>query len=105
MTYEERLLSLKAAWSLLGSGCLLAIIESPNRLWYFDDHTSNLPFYHWLPDELALEFLKRSRNYYFDPVFERFDETSQIELIRRGRGVSFHEFELALGDIDQLKDR
>ena len=44
MTQEERLQSLAEAWSILPAGGLLAIIETPNRLWFFDHHTSRLPF-------------------------------------------------------------
>ncbi|WP_197518466.1 bifunctional 2-polyprenyl-6-hydroxyphenol methylase/3-demethylubiquinol 3-O-methyltransferase UbiG, partial [Mycobacterium sp. E3198] len=63
MTYQERLTSLRAAWQLLADGGILCVIEAPNRLWLFDDHTADLPFFHWLPDEIALEYLKRTPRY------------------------------------------
>ena len=39
MTIDERLAALAGAWSVLAPGGL-TIIETPNRLWYFDSHTS-----------------------------------------------------------------
>ena len=39
MTLNERLNSLKSAWNLLNKDGFLTIIETPNRLWYFDGHT------------------------------------------------------------------
>jgi 2-polyprenyl-3-methyl-5-hydroxy-6-metoxy-1,4-benzoquinol methylase len=97
MTIDERIDSLRKAWDLLSNGGVLAIIETPNRLWFKDDHTAMLPFFHWLPDQLA---------YYYSSVsprvnFYRFSNElgSQIPEIfhRLGRGVSYHEFEIALG--------
>jgi S-adenosylmethionine-dependent methyltransferase len=91
MTYEERIIALKSAWDMLESGGLLAVIETPNRLYYFDGHSSLLPFYHWLPDQIATRYSK------FSPrdacVNSGSDET---KFMRFGRGASFHEFEIAL---------
>jgi 2-polyprenyl-3-methyl-5-hydroxy-6-metoxy-1,4-benzoquinol methylase len=56
MTIRERLAALERAWKTLDAGGLLVIVETPNRLWYFDGHTSLLPFFHWLPDELAFNY-------------------------------------------------
>lgn len=91
MTYEERLASIKSAWNILNKNGFLVIIETPNRLYYFDEHSSRLPFYHWLPDQIAVQYSKYSLRELF--VSNSCDE---ISLIRFGRGVSFHEFELAL---------
>lgn len=101
MTLDERLESLAGAWDLLDSGGLLTVIETPNRLWFFDSHTSRLPFFMWLPDELAYRTAGDSTrvgfgDQYSDPGLERFDE-----FLRRGRGVSFHEFDVALGERSQ----
>ena len=104
MTYQERISTLKQAWSLLKKDGLLIIIETPNRLWYRDTHTTDLPFLHWLPDEIATTYIKK---------FYQEDKNSNLAnkknllkpelLIRQGRGVSFHEFELAIKPIDELK--
>lgn len=66
MNHLERMRSLADAWSILPVGGLLAIIETPNRLWFIDQHTSRLPFYNWLPDrepsaEMIDHFLRRGR--------------------------------------------
>jgi 2-polyprenyl-3-methyl-5-hydroxy-6-metoxy-1,4-benzoquinol methylase len=55
MTYAERLDAMRSTWSGLTPGALWCSIETPNRLWWFDEHTSFLPFYNWLPDELAFD--------------------------------------------------
>jgi 2-polyprenyl-3-methyl-5-hydroxy-6-metoxy-1,4-benzoquinol methylase len=95
MSIDERIISLKKAWGLLPEKGILVVIETPNRLWYFDDHTSMLPFFHWLPDQLALYYSSKSprKNFYCFPA-----ETNSVipaEFCRLGRGVSYHEFELA----------
>jgi 2-polyprenyl-3-methyl-5-hydroxy-6-metoxy-1,4-benzoquinol methylase len=103
MTHSERLISLQAAWRLLADDGILCIIEAPNRLWPFDDHTSNLPFFHWLPDELALEYLKQSPRYDDACAFDTASDGALLELSRRGRGVSYHDIELALGPLQTLE--
>ena len=91
MTYEERIVSLKLAWNMLENNGFLAVIETPNRLDYFDWHSSFLPFYHWLPDQIAMQYSK------FSPRELCVNSGSnEMEFIRFGRGASFHEFELAL---------
>jgi len=107
MTHAERMRSLRAAWQLLAEDGILCIIEAPNRLWIFDDHTADLPFFHWLPDEIALEYLKRTPRYQASP-FDIASDGAQLELSRRGRGVSYHDIEMALGpiaDLDFMVDR
>jgi len=101
MTYTERLSSLRGAWQLLADDGVLCIIEAPNRLWLFDDHTAGLPFFHWLPDEIALEYVKRTAKYQAS-AFDTTSEDAKLELTRRGRGVSYHDIELALGPISEL---
>lgn len=102
MTIEERLSSLKDAWEMLSSKGLLVIVETPNRLWYFDDHTSNLPFFHWLPDQLAFKYSKHSPKETFRDIYREYDEKSNEHFLRRGRGMSFHEIELAISPIQDL---
>jgi 2-polyprenyl-3-methyl-5-hydroxy-6-metoxy-1,4-benzoquinol methylase len=101
MTFDERLHGLRAGWRLLADDGILCIIEAPNRLWLFDDHTADLPFFHWLPDEIALEYLQQTPGYQASP-FDTTSADAKLELTRRGRGVSFHDIELALGPIDDL---
>ncbi len=102
MTIEERLSSLKDAWEMLPSKGLLVIVETPNRLWYFDDHTSNLPFFHWLPDKLAFQYSKYSPKEIFRDMYREYDEKLNEHFLRRGRGMSFHEIELAISPIQDL---
>lgn len=92
MTYEERITSIRLAWEKLNKNGFLIVIETPNRLHHFDSHSSILPFYHWLPDQLAMQYS------IFSPR-ERCKECSadEMKFIRFGRGVSFHEFEISLG--------
>ncbi|MBY0260752.1 MAG: methyltransferase domain-containing protein [Phycisphaerales bacterium] len=102
MVHAERVLALRRAWDMLPPGGLLCVIEAPNRLWYKDTHTSLLPFFHWLPDELAYDYAALGpREVLGAKVGPRTDE-SMLRFLRRGRGVSFHEFELALGPATAL---
>jgi S-adenosylmethionine-dependent methyltransferase len=100
MAHEERLASIKSAWRILKPGGLLAIVETPNRLWYFDHHTSLLPFFHWLPDELAIEYSTHSPRKIFNTEFR--DASSRQQFIRAGRGVSYHEFEVSIGHLPEV---
>ena len=95
MTIAERLRSLEHAWALLRDGGHLVLIETPNRLWPNDSHTSNLPFFSWLPDELAFDYARFSRRSGFGDVYDQPLE-QMLDFLRRGRGVSFHEFDLAI---------
>ncbi len=103
MTISERLASLKDAWAMLPAGGLLVIVETPNRLWYFDGHTSTLPFYHWLPDELAFAYSKFSPRERFHELYKEYSETNREHWLRRGRGMSFHEIDLAIGPAKDLE--
>lgn len=95
MTIEERLEALGPAWALLRDRGHLVLVETPNRLWPSDSHTSNLPFFSWLPDALAFEYARFSRRPGFGDIYD--DPLEQmLHFLRRGRGVSFHEFDLAL---------
>jgi 2-polyprenyl-3-methyl-5-hydroxy-6-metoxy-1,4-benzoquinol methylase len=103
MTITERLSSLRDAWKMLSSDGLLVVVETPNRLWYFDGHTSLLPFFHWLPDELAFLYSKFSSRENFRELYNDYNATSEDHFLRRGRGVSFHEFDIAIGRATNLK--
>lgn len=94
-TVPERLGTLRACWEVLRPGGVLVIADTPNRLTYWDAHTAELPFYHLLPDMVALPYAARS------PRVGLRDSIAEV-LARWGRGVSYHEFELALGDLNEL---
>lgn len=95
MTVEERISSINQAWSMLKSGSYLVIIETPNRLWYHDSHTAGLPFFDWLPDDLAFYYSKYSNRANFKDLFREINEDKMMSFKRWGRGMSYHELEIA----------
>lgn len=97
MTYTERIQSIRAAFDMLSPNQYIVIVDTPNRLWYKDKHTSLEPFYHWLPDELAIEYAKFTPREGFNIAFSQKRDDNFLELARWGRGVSYHEFEIAAG--------
>lgn len=103
MTTAERLASLEQAWELLVPGGYLGVIEAPNRLWTSDVHTSQLPFFNWLPDDLAFRYSALSPRENFRELYGASPRESMEHFLRRGRGVSYHEFEVAIAPIDQLE--
>ena len=103
MTIEERLAAMDATWQMLPIGGLWSMIETPNRLWYFDWHTSLLPFYLWLPDDLAFRYSKFSNRPRFNDLYREETPDAKLHFLRRGRGVSFHEMELSLGRLQTLE--
>ncbi|HEU4682046.1 MAG TPA: class I SAM-dependent methyltransferase [Gemmatimonadales bacterium] len=103
MTIAERLASLKDAWQMLPVGGMLVIVETPNRLWFYDGHTSMLPFFHWLPNELAFRYAALSPRENFRELYQQYDAPSKEHFLRQGRGASFHEFDLAIRIARDLK--
>jgi 2-polyprenyl-3-methyl-5-hydroxy-6-metoxy-1,4-benzoquinol methylase len=102
MTLNEKLESISLTWERAKPGAHLVVLETPNRLWWNDSHTSFLPFYNWLPDDLALHYAKYSPRAPFNrqagpPV----DEEKLLWLTRFGRAASYHEFELAISSLAQ----
>jgi S-adenosylmethionine-dependent methyltransferase len=100
-TIRERHETLKLCWELLKPGGLLVVTETPNLLHYTDLHTSQLPFLHLLPSELYARCADRSPREGFGKGFANYASLAMEELdtaiMRWGRGVSFHDFELAIG--------
>jgi len=97
LTMEERLVTLKNSKNILNDGGFLITIEAPNRLWYFDSHTSELPFLEYLAYKYSRYSPKESfSSNYLDPNYD-----DLIGFLRRGRGVSYHEFELVFGDLSK----
>lgn len=99
-TIPERIQTLRRAWESLRPGGVMVVAESPNRLTYMDGHTSRLMFYDMLEDELAI------RAYVFSPrqpfvrvmraCARKSWQTARDMWIRRGRGVSYYDFDVAL---------
>ena len=103
MVMEERIVTLAHAWHMLIPGSFLVVIETPNRLWYQDIHTSQLPFFNWLPDELAFKYSRFSNRDNFKELYHDLNDKNMNHFLRRGRGVSYHEFEIAIKPVDQLE--
>ncbi len=103
MAYEERLRAIADTWAMLRPGDLWCLIETPNRLWHTDTHTALLPFYHWLPDELAFKYARFSQRTNFRECYNESTDERMLNFSRRGRGVSFHELHLALGAADAFE--
>jgi S-adenosylmethionine-dependent methyltransferase len=102
MVHRERLLAMQSTWDSLAAGSIWCITDTPNRLWYYDVHTSRLNFFHWLPNDLALEYSRHSpRDLIRNSKFEDTEE-GMAAFLRMGRGVSYHEFELAMGPLREL---
>ena len=102
MTVAERLATLRDIWQLLDSGGVIVIVETPNRLSYTDRHTSWLPFFNMLPLELCELYFQRSpRTEFVRQVSAAVDRSMSLQ--RWGRGMSYHELEIAL-DCDNLSD-
>lgn len=103
MTIAERLMALRDAWALLPVGGMLVIVETPNRLWYYDGHTSMLPFFHWLPHELAFKYARFSPRENFRELYHDYTPEAEEHFLRQGRGASFHEFDIAIRPARDLK--
>ncbi len=103
MTFEERLAGIAKTWDLLKSDGMWAVYECPNRIWFFDTHTSFLPFFNWLPDEVAYAYSKFSPRQPFNEIYRELSSESMLRFLREGRGASYHEFELSLGSMDAFE--
>lgn len=103
MTLEERMSAMRATWQMLRAGGLWCVMDTPNRLWYFDAHTSLLPFHMWLPDELAFEYSRFSPRPNYRERYREYTDEAKLDFLRRGRGVSFHEFELTMKPLKTLR--
>jgi 2-polyprenyl-3-methyl-5-hydroxy-6-metoxy-1,4-benzoquinol methylase len=103
MTHEERIEAIRGTWEMVRPGGIWCVVETPNRLWFYDGHTSFENFYHWLPDQLAKSWGTRSRREMFSSALSSGTEMDHTEFARWGRGASYHEFDLALGDVRKLE--
>lgn len=102
MTHDERMVAMRETWDMLSPGAFWCVIDTPNRLWYLDEHTSLLPFYHWLPDELAFSYSQFSSRQSFRDLYRQPDDDSKLDFLRWGRGLSFHEFALTMKNVEEL---
>jgi 2-polyprenyl-3-methyl-5-hydroxy-6-metoxy-1,4-benzoquinol methylase len=109
LTISERIALLAALWESLPVGGALAVYETPNRLNLHDWHSTLKPFLDWLPPDLACLYLDKNRYHHFSvplPFFigdlSQYNAETETKLYRHGRGVSYHEFELAIG-LDKFK--
>ncbi|HEV3056100.1 MAG TPA: methyltransferase domain-containing protein [Solirubrobacteraceae bacterium] len=102
LTVAERLRVLRLAREVVKPDGAIVVCETPNRLIYFDHHTAQMPFFHLLPDELAADYYHRSARADFRDAIDQAaagGRAATLEaIVRWGRGVSFHEFELVFGD-------
>lgn len=98
MTLGERREALQTAWKLLTPGGLMVVTDTPNRFAIFDDHTSLLPYYSALPPDIQREYIRFSPRKDLVTSIERTPESDIAETITRwGSGISYHDFELAIG--------
>jgi 2-polyprenyl-3-methyl-5-hydroxy-6-metoxy-1,4-benzoquinol methylase len=96
MTWPERFASLSTAWKRLKPGQHLVVIETPNRLWHTDTHTSGEPFFHWISDEVAYDYSRCTKREIYNRTFSGpITDAGRTLLARWGRGSSYHEFALS----------
>ncbi len=99
MTPKERMDFLPRVWNMLKPGGILVVAELPNRLTYFDDHTSQLPFFHLLPDILKIDYACHSpRSGYAHSMSNLKTKGLSMEELsivnsRWGVSLSYHDFE------------
>jgi len=100
----ERLETLRVCWESLDPGGHMVVGDTPNRLTWTDRHTSLLPFFMSLPEDVAREYAAFSPREGLRADMRRTPnrEAANLLLARWGMGVSFHEFEAALGDLSGL---
>ena len=103
MTVEERIASLRQGWNMLPLGGKLVILETPNRLWFYDSHTAGMPFFDWLPDDLAYLYSRYSKRSNFRDLYRTIDDQQMLHFKRWGRGMSYHELDLAIAPVKDMK--
>jgi 2-polyprenyl-3-methyl-5-hydroxy-6-metoxy-1,4-benzoquinol methylase len=102
MKEKERLTTLREIWKKMGEDNYLFVGNTPNRLAYYDLHTHEHSFLFTLPDITCLEYLKLDKNIrYAREYIKQFEEEGMeafsLKRARRGMGISFHDFQIALG--------
>jgi hypothetical protein len=99
MTFQELRDCLSTAWTLLNEGGLLLVADTPNRFAVFDAHTSLLPYFSALPREIKQAYARdfSPRDHFRTAIADAPPGDIDLLLTRWGSGISFHEFELAIG--------
>ncbi|WP_162067361.1 class I SAM-dependent methyltransferase [Burkholderia sp. THE68] len=98
MTYAERIEALRASWQALAPGGLLVVADTPNRFNVLEDHTSQMHFYSALPLEIQRDYAQFSPRADFRNSISAAAPADVAETLARwGFGVSYHDFELAIG--------
>ena len=97
MPIDQRVSALKSAWEILPIGGLIIIIDTPNCLFFYDGHTSGLPFHHWISDELAYRYVEVNPNSIFrsELFLDQLNNAKMDEFISWGRSVSYHDLEVS----------
>jgi len=99
-TLHERIETLRQYWNLLEPGGALVVLETPNRLTYWDSHTSRLPFYGMLPPEMSVKCVPTTLSDSFRmsmaSVAGGTRDEQELMLTRWGRGISYHDVDLAI---------
>jgi 2-polyprenyl-3-methyl-5-hydroxy-6-metoxy-1,4-benzoquinol methylase len=100
-TFGECLDILRDTWNVIRPGGWLCVVDTPNRFAAFDHHTALLPFFSMLPPEVRMAYALHSPRREFAEAFPAADtqpmEVRLEKLARWGAGISYHEFEIALG--------
>lgn len=100
---DERTAVLQAAFRIVGPDGHVVICETPNRLTPMDHHTSQMPFLHALPLGLAAATYRTSPRATFVAAIDAASEDGPAArddaLVRWGRGMSFHDVEVVVGDL------
>ena len=101
MTFAERISILRSAWQLLMPGGVLVIGDTPNWLSPFDLHSAHLPLFHWLSHDVQEHYGCELPRQEFVRGLSRSAAQSPMRrdefLERFGLGVTYHDFEIALG--------
>jgi 2-polyprenyl-3-methyl-5-hydroxy-6-metoxy-1,4-benzoquinol methylase len=99
----ERLDVLALARRVVRPDGMIVVCEAPNRLVDWDHHTTQMPFFSQLPEDLALRYARHAPRREFTASMaeagRRGAGEARTALTRWGRGVSYHEFELVFGDL------
>ena len=108
LTLEERVAIFELIRNVRSVGGAVMLLETPNRLFPFDHHSSELHFVDALPDSVALRYIRKKSKRKAAQAFVSEDlrpsgdgsaillsEPDPIaRLYRLGRGLSYHDFEL-----------
>jgi 2-polyprenyl-3-methyl-5-hydroxy-6-metoxy-1,4-benzoquinol methylase len=108
LTLDERVAIFELIRQVRSAGGSIILLETPNRLFPFDHHSSHLHFVNSLPDSVALRYIRKKTTRQAAQDFTAEDLRSTGEgsgallseknpitrLYRLGRGLSYHDFEL-----------